>query len=395
MARKVKFPLKMADGAEVRTIDELKEHFDVESVVGYFSDGRLLTWLQSRYYDEEADKVAALDKGDTQIHKKLCAIFGVESEEEVDPEKIARRQKRLNLLKQYTDDKDILERVDLVAFDQEDLGDLLDEDKTLIYLCANRFTIPLRVTDKTYVGIGKAIAIIRSKELVDFDKLNIKFRGVHFDDDYQKIVDAPPVKAEPTPAKTKPKSAQTEILLPIALSVALDRAEHFKKQFMQIKKLLSQPQRDIESIKEELDSLAMTIMYSKRYPKEMRLIGDCYKEIGFNRQANNCFYSANNDFSAPQTSVSYTTSTRINTYSQEFSLSTNEHSITAPNSGRVERIFVEENQAVRAGDLLLTFNASYSGQRSITAFASGTVKRIKVKEGQYVNAHDSFMTLSI
>ena len=350
-----------------------------------------MTWLQSRYYDEEADKVAALDKGDTQIHKKLCVIFGVESEEEVDPEEIARRQKRLNLLKQYTDDKEILERVDLVAFDQEDLGDLLDEDRTLIYLCANRFTIPLRETDKTYVGIGKAIAVIRSKELVDFDKLNIKFKGVHFDDDYQKIVDTPPVKAEPTPAKTKPKSAQTEMLLPMALSLAIDHAEHFKKQFMQIKKLLSQPQRDIE---EELDSLAKTVE-SKRYPKEMRLIGDCYKEIGFNRQANNCFYSANNGFSAPQTSVSHTISTRINTYSQEFSLSTNEHSITAPNSGRVERIFVEENQAVRAGDLLLTFNVSYSGQRSIIAFASGTVKRIKVKERQYVNAHDPLIVLSL
>ena len=190
MARKVKFPLKMADGAEVRTLDELKEHFDVESVVGYFSDGRLLTWLQSRYYDEEADKVAALDKEDPQIHKKLCAIFGVESEEEVDPEEIAWRQERLNTLKQYTADREIWERVDQVAFNQEDLGDLLDEDATLIYLCANRFIIPLRATDKEYVGIGKAIAVIRSKEPVDFDKLNIKFKGVRFDDDYQKILDA-------------------------------------------------------------------------------------------------------------------------------------------------------------------------------------------------------------
>ena len=190
MARKVKFPLKMADGAEVRTIDELKEHFDLEAIVGYFSDGRLLTWLQSRYYDEEADKVATLDKNDSQIHKKLCAIFGVESEEEVDPEEIARRQERLNTLKQYTADREIWERVDQVAFNQEDLGDLLDEDATLIYLCANRFTIPLRATGKEYVGIGKAIAIIRSKEPVDFDNLNIKFKGVRFDDDYQKIIDA-------------------------------------------------------------------------------------------------------------------------------------------------------------------------------------------------------------
>ena len=178
MARKVKFPLEMADGAEVRTIEELKEHFDVESVVGYFTDGRLLNWLQSRYYDDEADKVERLTKDDPQLHKKLCGIFGVESAEDVDPEEIARRQERLNRLKQYTDDREIWNLVDQVAFDQEDLGDFLDEDITLIYLCNNRFTIPLRVTYKTYVGIGKAIAVIRTDKPVDFEKLNITFKKV-------------------------------------------------------------------------------------------------------------------------------------------------------------------------------------------------------------------------
>ena len=196
MAKKIKFPLKLADGTEARTLDELKEHFDIESVVGYFSDGRLLNWLRSRYYDDEADKVEQLTKDDPQLHKKLCEIFGVESEEEVDPEEIARRQERLNRLKQYTDDKEIFERVDQVAFDQEDLSDLLDEDISLIYLCANRFTIPLRVTHKTYVGIGKAVAVIRSNKIVDFDALNIEFKKVIFDDNYQKIIDAESSKIE-------------------------------------------------------------------------------------------------------------------------------------------------------------------------------------------------------
>ena len=58
MARNVKFPLKMADGEEVRTLEEFKEHFDIESAVKYFSDGSLLVWLQSRYYDEESDKIS-------------------------------------------------------------------------------------------------------------------------------------------------------------------------------------------------------------------------------------------------------------------------------------------------------------------------------------------------
>ena len=57
MAKKVKFPLKMSDGAEVRTLDDLKAHFDVDSVIKEFFNGRLLVWLEDRYYDEEADKV--------------------------------------------------------------------------------------------------------------------------------------------------------------------------------------------------------------------------------------------------------------------------------------------------------------------------------------------------
>ena len=189
MARKVKFPLIMKDGVEVRTLDELKENFDVEKVVSYFNDGRLLTWLQSRYYEDEADKIEQLEKNDPQLQKKICAIFDVEPEtEEIDVEEIARRTERLNRLKQYTDDREIWERVDQVAFDQEDLSDLLDEDATLIYLCSNKFTVPLRETHKTYIGIGKAIAVIRSNKVVDFDALNIEFKNVIFDDMYKEVL---------------------------------------------------------------------------------------------------------------------------------------------------------------------------------------------------------------
>ncbi len=43
MARKVKFPLIMSNGSDVRTIDELKESFDLESVLGYYANGKLVT----------------------------------------------------------------------------------------------------------------------------------------------------------------------------------------------------------------------------------------------------------------------------------------------------------------------------------------------------------------
>ena len=55
VAKKIKFALKMKDGAEVRNIEDLREHFDIDIVVGYFLDGRLFRWLENFYYDTEAD----------------------------------------------------------------------------------------------------------------------------------------------------------------------------------------------------------------------------------------------------------------------------------------------------------------------------------------------------
>ena len=43
MARKIKFAMKMRDDVEVRTLSELKEHFDLERVMTYYLDGKLDT----------------------------------------------------------------------------------------------------------------------------------------------------------------------------------------------------------------------------------------------------------------------------------------------------------------------------------------------------------------
>jgi len=178
MARKERFALIMEDGLEVRNIDDLKAHFDVGTVVREFKDGRLLTWLEDRYYDEEAAAIKKISPGDDYLAQRLCEIFGVET-----PEDVARREERLNRLKQYTSDKNILANVDRVAFDQEDLADLLDEGAEEIYLCENRFVIPLRMKNKNYIGIGNAVAVIGNKKQKDFAALNIKFKNISFDND--------------------------------------------------------------------------------------------------------------------------------------------------------------------------------------------------------------------
>ena len=186
---KIKFALEMKDGAQVRNLDDLREYFDLEKTIGYFIDGKLLTWLNERYYDEEVEALENLSKDDEQLNKKLCQILGVEYEaEELDPEEIEWRNERIAELKQYTDNTEIINNVDLVAFDQEELAELLDNDEPVIYLCQNKFTIPLRAQNKKYIGIGKAEAVIRSKTVVDFAKLNIEFVNVSFNADYEKLL---------------------------------------------------------------------------------------------------------------------------------------------------------------------------------------------------------------
>ena len=105
----------------------------------------------------------------------------------LDMEEAQERSRKLAKLRQYTSDQAILDKVDSVAFDQEDLADLLDNDVHDIYLCNNSFVIPLRVENKKYIGIGKAEAVIKSEEWVDFAAKKIVYENVEFDAAYEKV----------------------------------------------------------------------------------------------------------------------------------------------------------------------------------------------------------------
>ncbi len=182
MARKIRFPLKMTNGAEVRTIDELRAEFDLSAVLGYYADGKLVTWLRDHYYDSEADKIEALDKNSKSFQNDLCAALGVEAaadsaeaDGEFDEEYIKRRNEKKRILRDLTDDEEIIYKVDQVALNQDDLLDIYDEGKKEIYLCKGEFEIPLSVTDVTYIGVADPIVTVRVTDNVNFKEKNIKF----------------------------------------------------------------------------------------------------------------------------------------------------------------------------------------------------------------------------
>ena len=92
MAKKIRFPLHI-NGTDVRTIEELRNNFDLKSVLGYFENGKLVTWLKDRYYDNEAMAVEVLSADDSELNQKLMSIFGIsvdEESEEIDMDFIQR-----------------------------------------------------------------------------------------------------------------------------------------------------------------------------------------------------------------------------------------------------------------------------------------------------------------
>ena len=154
--RTVKFPLEVKNGTQARNMTDLVNNFDIEKIIGYFLDGRLKSWLEARYYEEEAIAIEKIDKDDPDLAKKLSEVFGVAYNETViDPEEIERQNARITKLKQITSDEEIIRNVDLVAFDQEELADLYDSGKKKIYLCEGEFNIPKSKQNIDYVFIGE------------------------------------------------------------------------------------------------------------------------------------------------------------------------------------------------------------------------------------------------
>ena len=180
--RNIRFPLILKNGVEVRrNLEELRENFDLDKIIGYFHDGKLIEWLEVRYLKKEAEALKMIDDNDSELDKKICDILGVDSKEYVnlDP-RIPRINEIIEYLKQRTDDAEIIENANITALDQDDLYDLIDIGTPKIYLCGNEeFDIPIDVSDKHYIGIlGTPKINIDAQSKADIEVKNIAFNNV-------------------------------------------------------------------------------------------------------------------------------------------------------------------------------------------------------------------------
>ncbi len=193
MPKVIPFALKI-NGKQLHNLDELKNNFEIEKIVGYFRDGRLLRWLKSHRFYDVAEKVAAIENVDNKnAMSQLYNIFDMMPPDDlnIDVEETVKRHNHLTRVQTFTDNPEILAKEYIVALSQSELDDLIQRDAPVIYLCNGEYTIPLEAQNKTYIGIQKVVAVIPSTEPVDFDELHIKFQNISLDDEYEKIHESP------------------------------------------------------------------------------------------------------------------------------------------------------------------------------------------------------------
>ena len=174
MAKKT-FALEMK-GVEIKTLENLRENFDLEKAVEYFKSGELLDWLEDRFYDDEAEKIENISPDDKNLSQKICAALGVDCDDDV--EFIQRVREKKNILSEKTDDENIIDNAATTALNQDDLANLLHMDYSTIFLCGESFNVPIRVENKKYIGVLSTPKIkIRANSDAELAEKNISFEN--------------------------------------------------------------------------------------------------------------------------------------------------------------------------------------------------------------------------
>lgn len=242
MPKKVRFPLEMENGAEVRSMEELRDNFSISKVICYLKEGKLVTWLRDRYANDIADLIEELDLQDERLAEKVSEIFDIPYDEtsEKELEKATERAERIKKLKEYTDDRQYEKVVDNIAFDQDELYDLLDEDITTIYLCGVKFSIPLSKPDVLYIGINHPIVLIDSKVVVDWEEKGIVLENVEFDGKYKQLVENIDIGHICDENDFKSKNRESKYCEKTYMDILLNRAEqeNAKQLFQLIKEMM-------------------------------------------------------------------------------------------------------------------------------------------------------------
>ncbi|MFE8698303.1 hypothetical protein ACFYKT_18425 [Cytobacillus sp. FJAT-53684] len=183
LKRNIKFPLIMKNGEQVRTLEELREHFDLENILEYYYNGKLKVWLEDRLYYSELEQLKVLSAiEESGVPRTICSIFDISFTVERNSlaERYMIRKNKIETIKLYTEEIGIIEDIDLVAISQAELEEVLKKDNATkkIYLLGEKFSINDSVGNVEYIGINQPKLKLVSNGKFEAKRHNITFKNL-------------------------------------------------------------------------------------------------------------------------------------------------------------------------------------------------------------------------
>lgn len=181
--RKIKFPLVLKDDVKVRTLEDMRLYFDLEKILAYFENGKLEVWLHDRYEDDIAERVSNIDKNSPDVIKLLCEALGTTSEtnSDITMEKVRQKNDKLSRVRQITDEIEVINHYNQVAFSQKELDEILAEGEKTVYLYGDKFTILPDGKDLMYIGINTPQVDFAGHNYNEYMDHNIIFSHIDLD----------------------------------------------------------------------------------------------------------------------------------------------------------------------------------------------------------------------
>ena len=179
--KKIKFPLVMKNGEEVRDIEALRENFDIESAAEYYSNGKLERWLENNYYDDILEKVRELTGDEDDFGELLAKALGAEwdGSEKINLRSIMKGTELREQLKPYVSEEE-LEKMEHIADTQEELERLVQSGCSPVYLFVKTFSIREWMGNTEFIGIGCPVVDLEIHSREEFQKKKIKLQDVEF-----------------------------------------------------------------------------------------------------------------------------------------------------------------------------------------------------------------------
>jgi len=179
--KKIKFPLAMKNGEEVRDIEALRENFDIESAAEYYSNGKLERWLENNYYDDILEKVRELTGDEDDFGELLAKALGAEwdGSEKINLRSIMKGTELREQLKPYVSEEE-LEKMEHIADTQEELERLVQSGCSPVYLFGKTFSIREWMGNTEFIGIGCPVVDLEIHSREEFQKKKIKLQDVEF-----------------------------------------------------------------------------------------------------------------------------------------------------------------------------------------------------------------------